>query len=226
MSVQRGNGQNGGHFYSNITFPVLISCNFIVDSTNGNGLGVRSIKSNGYIENVFMHTSATPGVGGNNLTNPNPASGLVMVQFKNNFNYYLGGFSGFVSPPTGSSLTSVTAGTAYTITTLGTTTAAQWLAAGVPAGVVPAVNGSFVAIETGAIGGTGTVHAVGVSGVASLEVIGDTNMGATSNIATYSGEWLIGQFLNGSAALTAPANNTVVGMSFLFDRSSVTLDGL
>jgi hypothetical protein len=226
MSVQRGNGQNGGHFYSNVTMPVLISCNFIVDNTNGNGLGVRSIKSNGYIENVFMHTTATPGVGGNGLVNPNPEAGILMIQFKNNFNTYLGGFSGFVSPPTGSALTSVTAGTPYTIASLGTTTLAQWDAAGLPAGATPQVSGVFVAKTSGAIGGTGTVFAVGTSGVASLEVIGDTDFSQTSNIAQYSGEWLVAQFLSGSAAVTAPANNTVVGLHSFFDRSSVTIDGL
>jgi hypothetical protein len=226
MSTQRGNGQNGGHFYSNVTWPVLLSCNFIVDSTNGNGLGVRSIKSNGYVENVFMHTSATPGVGGNGLVNPNPEAGIVMIQFKNNFKTYLGGFSGFVSPPTGSATQSITAGHPYTIASLGTTTAAQWAAAGLPAGVVAQVSGAFIAASSITIGGTGTVFAVGTSGVASLEVIGDTDFGVTSNIAQYSGEWLVAQFLSGSAALTAPANNTVVGMSSLFDRSAVTIDGL
>ena len=225
MSVQRGNGQNGGHFYSNVTWPVLLSLNFIVDSTNGNGLGVRSIKSNGYVENVFMHTSATPGVGGNGLVNPNPEAGIVMVQFKNDFAKYLGGFSGFVSPPTGSALTSFVVGHPYTIASVGNSTQAQWQAAGVPAGVVPVANLAFVAAAT-SVGGTGTAFAVGTSGVASLEVIGDTNQGVTSNISVYSGQWLIAQFLNGSAALTAPANNTVVGMSSLFDRSTVTIDGL
>jgi hypothetical protein len=225
MSVQRGNGQNGGHFYSNVTFPVSIFCNFVVDSTNGNGLGVRSIKSNGYIENVFMHTSATPGVGGNGLTNPNPAAGLVWVQFKNNFNTYLGGFAGFVSPVTGSPLTTFTVGNAYVIASVGTSTQAQWQAAGVPAGVVPQTGVAFVAATT-TVGGTGSAYAVTNSGVSHLEVIGDTDFAQTGqSMASNSGEWLLAQFIE-SGSLTAPANNTVVGMSFMFDRSSVTIDGL
>jgi hypothetical protein len=90
MAYSRGNGQNGGHFYSNVTQPVDLFVNFVVDPANGNGLGVRSIKSNGYIQNVFMHTTATPGVGNGGLVNPNPQSGTIMFQFKNNYNYYLG----------------------------------------------------------------------------------------------------------------------------------------
>lgn len=62
MSMPRGNGQNGGHFYSNITQPVKIDLNFVVDSANGNGLGIRSLKSNGYVDNVFMHTPPLTGI--------------------------------------------------------------------------------------------------------------------------------------------------------------------
>src|ERR1019366_316582 len=100
MSYARGVGQNGGHFYSNITQPCKIDMNWVVDSTNGNGLGIRSLKSNGYVRNVFMHTSATPGVN-DSYTNPNPAVGYALIQFKNSFKYYLGGFTGFVSPISG-----------------------------------------------------------------------------------------------------------------------------
>src|ERR1700722_13005671 len=99
MSVVRGFGLNGKSIYWNVAKPMVVECNFIVDAANGNGLGIRSLKSNGYIQNVFMHTSSTPGTN-NGYTNPNPAVGLILVQFKNNFNYYLGGFSGFVSPTT------------------------------------------------------------------------------------------------------------------------------
>ncbi len=54
--------------------PVLLDCNFVVDSTNGNGLGIRSLKGPG-IQNVFMHTTTTPGVGNNGVENPNPQGG-------------------------------------------------------------------------------------------------------------------------------------------------------
>jgi hypothetical protein len=95
-------GNNGGRLFSFASQPVLIDCNFVVDSTNGNGLGVRSIKGQG-IRNIFMHTTATPGTH-RGYTNPNPAPGFALVQLDGNYNRYLGGFSGFVSPVTGSAL--------------------------------------------------------------------------------------------------------------------------
>lgn len=226
MSTPRGNGQNGGHYYSNITQPVKLDANFVVDATNGNGLGIRSLKSNGYIRNVFMHTSATPGSNAGYL-NPNPASGYCLVQFKNNFKYYLGGFDGWVSPVSGTPLTSTTAGLAYIIVSLGTTTLAQWLAAGVPPGVTPAVGVSFIAIATGAIGGTGAVEVPAAASVAATEIVGDPNTSLNnSNIAANGGAWLLLRFLDYAGALVAPSNNSVLGFSSFFDISSVTIDGL
>lgn len=226
MSVQRGNGQNGGHFYSNITQPVSIYCNFVVDSTNGNGLGIRSLKSNGYVENVFMHTSATPG-SNNGFLNPNPLAGDILVQMKNNFNYYLGGSVGFVSPVSGTPLTSTTAHNLYIIVSLGTATLAQWQAAGLPQGIVPAVGVSFVAIATGTIGGSASVEvpATAGSGITNVEVQGDAHLNVTTSIAQYSGMWILSRcYASGTA--TAPANGSTCGMLLTFDRSSVTIDGL
>jgi hypothetical protein len=226
MSVARGNGQNGGHFYSNITQPVNIYCNFVVDSANGNGLGIRSLKSNGYVRNVFMHTSATPG-SNNGYLNPNPASGVILVQMNNNYNYYLGGNVGFVSPVSGSPVTSTTAGTSYVIVSLGTTTLAQWQAAGLPAGVTPAVGVAFVATATGAIGGTGAVEASATagSGITNVEVFGDAHLSNTSSIAQYGGMWILSKCF-ASGTQTAPADGSVCGMLLTFDASSVTIDGL
>lgn len=226
MSISRGNGQNGGHFYSNITQPVKVDCNFIVDAANGNGLGVRSVKSNGYIRNVFMHTTASPGSNDGYL-NPNPAAGYVLIQYNNNYRNYLGGFDGFVSPVTGSPLTSTTAGLAYVIVSLGTTTLVQWQAAGVPAGLTPAVGLSFIATATGAIGGTGAVEVPGTSGVASMEVIGNANLSINNaSLAQNGGAWLLLQCLDFAGALVAPAASTVIGLSTFFDISSATIDGL
>lgn len=232
MSLARG-FPNAGHFYGNVVKPIYITCNFVVDPANGNGLGVRSIKSNGYVQNVFMHTSATPGVGGGGITNPNPAVGLALIQFKQNFNTYLGGFSGFVSPTTGSGLTSTTSGLAYIIGTLGTTTLAQWQTAGVPMGLTPSVGMSFVATAGGSIGGSGTVFLPGASGTGAVEVVGDPNQSiANSSIAVNGGAYVLVQFLAATSSSvttviqTAPATNSVVGMTFFFDGSSVSVDGL
>jgi len=225
MSVQRGNGQNGGHFYSNITQPVKIDLNFVVDSANGNGLGIRSLKSNGYVHNVFMHTSASPGTN-NGQTNPNPASGFALIQLKSNYRYYLGGTSGFVSPVSGSPLTSVTQHNAYIIVSLGTASLAQWQAKGLPPGLTPAVGQSFIATATGTIGGSAAVETPSVSGITSVEVVGDPNQSiSNSNIAANGGAYLLVQFLSAGSP-TAPADGSVCGMSIYMDISSVTIDGL
>jgi len=235
MSQARG-GQNAGHYYSNITKPYLLNLNFVVDHSNGNGLGIRSLKSNGWCENVFMNTSATPGVN-NGHTNPNPLAGFAMIQFKQNFNYYLGGFSGFVSYVTGSvkiDNSALTAGQAYVITTLGNATLAKWQAVGVPVGVTPAVGVSFIALTNGGTGNTLTsrVSTPVVSGIQAVEVIGDPNLSTNSSITANSGQIVLVQFLGATSSSvttlipTAPLDGSVCGMSFLFDGSSVTIDGL
>lgn len=226
MSVSRGNGQNGGHFYSNITQPVKINVQFTVD--NSNGLGITSLKSNGYVRNIFMHTTATP-ASNNGYLNPNPAAGYCLVQFNNNYKYFLDEFFVFQSPLSGSSLTSTTIGLAYVIVTLGTTTAAQWLAAGVPPGVTPAVGVSFIAIATGAIGGTGTVNVPATNGslIVTADIIGDPTVSLNNtSLAANGGAWVLVRFMNGSMAITAPAAGSICSMAFDFDISTVTIDGL
>jgi hypothetical protein len=232
MSVARG-FFDGKSVYTNIIKKQIdINLNFIVDSTNGNGLGIRSLKSNGFVESVFMNTSATPGVI-NGYTNPNPIAGFALVRFKNNFNYYLGGYSGYASAPTSTSTTSTTAGDPYMITSLGTTTLAQWQAAGLPMGFTPTVGQAFIALATGAIGGTGTVGVPTASQIVSSSVVGDPNQTLNnSNIAANAGASVLVQFNAATSSSvttlipTAPANNTVIGMMFRFDGSSVTVDGL
>lgn len=288
MSYSRGNGQNGGHFYSNITQPVKIDCNFVVDSTNGNGLGIRSLKSNGYVEHVFMHSTAsftgtthtstlvdgiasgtsafsvgmpvqgsgivagttiasivssgsitlsaatssstTGSITYQGVGSPNPEAGLILVQMKNNFNTYLGGFSGFGAQISGTPInvtTGVTAGLAYVITSLGTTSLAQWQKLGIPAGTTPAVGLAFIAPLTTTATGTGQIEvpATAGSGITSVESFGDPHLSNTSSIAQYSGQQIV-LLCYASGTLTAPANNSTVGLSSFFDSSSVTIDGL
>lgn len=123
-------GNNGGRLFSFASQPVLIDCNFVIDAANGNGLGIRSLKGQG-VENVFMHTTASPGRGPNGILNPNPAAGFAWIQLSNNYNRYLGGFSGFVSPITGSSIpidatdAALTVGNPYVITSVGVGPAGQ-----------------------------------------------------------------------------------------------------
>lgn len=232
MSVARGFGLNGKSIYTNVTKPMVVWCNFIVDQANGNGLGIRSLKSNGYIEYVFMNTGSTPGVV-NGFTNPNPSAGFAVIKFKNNFNYYLGGFSGQITGVTSPTTTSLTTGHVYVITVLGTTTTANWNTVGFPVGLTPAVGATFVATATTSITGTGKVGIPGVPTTQVLTVVGDPNTTLNnSNIASYAGAQIIVQFnaatASGDTTLVAanPADGVVVGMNFNFDGSSVTIDGI
>lgn len=121
-------GNNGGRIYSFGAQPVLIDCSFVVDHTNGNGLGVRSLKGQG-VKNVYMWTNQTPAKGvGTTIVNPmgqTASKGYALIQLKSNYHRYLGGFSGFVSPVTGSALTidasdaALTVGLPYIITSVG-----------------------------------------------------------------------------------------------------------
>lgn len=211
-------------------YPVLLSCNFIVDATNGNGLGIRSLKGAG-IANVYMHTSATP-----SASNPNPANGLIMVQFVSQYERYLGGFSGFVSPLSGSNVTATVANVVNTITSLGTATLAQWQAVGLPAGVVPAVGAAFIATATATIGGSAAIQlkAAGGSGIGSIEAVGDPNQTIISKVPLLAsqvqpigpangGYMLLACMQDGT--LTAPAAGSVCSLSFYLSNSSVTTAG-
>ena len=234
MSVARGFGLNGKSLYTNVAMPKEVWCNFIVDSSNGNGWGVRSVKSNGYIEAVYMYTSATPAKQNNAYVNPiTVAGGNVLVIFKNNFNYYLGGFSGQIIPLTSPTTTTTTAGDPYVITALGTATLAQWQTAGLPAGFTPTIGQAFIAIASGTIGGSAEVGLPGVQLATTLTVVGDPNQTiANSNVAGNAGAQMLLQFQKATASGTttlvtgAPTNGTVVAMQFCFDGSTVTIDGI
>jgi hypothetical protein len=162
--------------------------------------------------------------------NPNPLPGYAWIQFKNNFNYYLGGFSGFVSPLSPSNVvinsTSLVLGQPYVIVSVGSSTLADWQAVGLPQGFLPTVGQSFIAIKSGNGAGSGLVRAPLVSGINSVEVIGDPNqMLNNSNIATNAGAWLLVQFLSNGVP-TAPVDGSIVGMVAQFDGSSVSIDGI
>ena len=189
-----------------------LDINFVVDSANGNGLGVRSVKVVGAAQGqptptVYMHTSATPAVG-----SPNPAAGLIQVAFpSNSFTAYVGGYAGMASPVSGTPIlvtTGVVAGGAYIIASLGNTPAAGWHTLGVPASITPAVGVSFVAPATVVTTGTGVIEAAGVSGIDHVELIGDPNL----SLAT--GQVLLQCLASG--VLAAPADGTVIGLRFVF----------
>lgn len=208
MSLARG-GNNAGHYYSNIVKPYCLNLAWTVTPTNG--LGITSLKSNGWVQNVFMHTSTTPTANGG-MTNPNPLAGYALIQMKQNFNYYLGAFAEVQPPASGSDVkidnSALVVGQPYIITTLGNATTAKWQAIGVPVGVTPAVGVSFIALTDGSTGNTLTsrVQVPSVSGTSVVEVIGNPNVSISNSIASYSGQFLMLQFLSpsGSGTISAP----------------------
>lgn len=208
--------------YTPHVMPVLLDCNFVVDSTNGNGLGIRNLKG-GYVANVYMHTTSTPAVG-----SPNPASGVIVVQLQDGYSRYFGGFSGAISN-LGSSVTATTANVAYVITSLGTATTAQFNAVGLPAGFTPAVGAAFIASASATIGGSATVApslSTG-SGVDHVELLGDPNATIAPNRAisqALQGSQLIAQTFN-AGSIATPADGTVISLSFYLSNSSVMLAG-
>lgn len=205
-------------FYTPHNKSTLLDCSFVVDSANGNGLGIRSLKPSGRIASVFMHTSAPLAGSGN----PNPQAGHIIVNLQDNYNTYLGGFSGVVSPVSGAAINSgLTVGHVYVIVSLGSSTLAQFQAAGLPANITPAVGVSFVAAATSIAGGA-TVKVFASSGIDSIEVVGDTNL-MNSNGAYVLGagngmQLILACFLNGT--LTQPADGSVIGLGFYMNNSS------
>lgn len=121
-------GNNGGRLYSFASQPVLIDCNFVVDSTNVNGLGVSALKGQG-VKNVYMHTTQTPMKGfGQTIVNPFSSAssvGYALIQLRANFNRYLGRFSGAVAPVSGGAINidsvsaALTVGKPYIISSVG-----------------------------------------------------------------------------------------------------------
>jgi len=199
---------NRGHFYSPHVRPILVDCNFVVDSTSGEG--VTSLKGQG-ISAVYMHSSSAAS------DNPNPASGLIYVKLSDNFQRFYAQYSSIEAPLSGSGLkidngATLTIGNPYVISILGDGTLAQWRTLGVPAGVTPAVGVSFIAAATGAGSGNTSssrvqAPAAAGSGIDHIEVIGDPNksigpvpVGPSPNV----GGWILLGCYGGSASSSAP----------------------
>lgn len=266
--------------------PVLLDCNFVVDPTNDNGLGISSLKGPG-IASVFMNTSAsftgdthTNGVidnisstanlsvgmilsgtgittgtvitqitsataiavspvttatnagvtihyaGVGSPTSTGPAAGYIYVKLQDNYYKYLQGFSAAIAPNSGTDINIsgsavLTVGNPYVITSVGTSTQANWAAMGLPSGIVPAVGEPFIAIKNGSGTGTGKVQAPSYSGVVDIELVGNPNatMGSNFNGAAIlgggsSGAYLIFQCLGqNSVSFTATTTNTSTGLT-------------
>lgn len=217
-------------FYTKHAMPVLLDCNFVVDQTNGNGLGIRSLKGPG-IAAVYMNSSSPA------AANPNPAAGYVKIELADNYYRNYGGFMGAVTQLSGASIlvagAGVVSGTTYVITILGTTTTAGWQSLGVPIGIAPAVGLAFVATATTTAAGTGAVQVPNVngSGIAYVEGVGDGQLSLSATGTNRANPYLIARFMAATSAgvttpiATAPANNSVVSLKFYLSNSSLTVQG-
>jgi hypothetical protein len=206
---------------------VALDFNFIVDQANGNGLGIRSLKGQG-IKAVYMNTSATP-------AGPvNPAAGYIYVQLEDSYNRYLYGVNGVVVPSTGAPISIsgagvLTVGIPYIIASVGTSTAANWQAVGLPVGITPAVGVSFFATATGGGTGTGSVVASGVSGIDQIVVVGNPSLtlGFQAPLVGTSAPYLILKCIGATNASTTtqiavqPAAGSVIGLTAFLSNSSV-----
>lgn len=121
-------GNNGGRMYSSLVKPVIVDLNYIVDSTNANGLGIRGL-SGSLVKDVFMYTTQTAGVGNSGVTNPmaqTASKGYAWILLKENYAKYLGHFGDINSPVTGSNVaingSALTVGVPYEITAVGHST--------------------------------------------------------------------------------------------------------
>ena len=218
------NFASGGKIYSMHVMPVLLDCNFIVDSSEPNG--IRSLKGPA-VQAVYMHSvHASP-------SELNPAAGSIVVQLADNYNRAFMELHSIESPNSGSPLTATTAHVPVVITSLGSATAAQSLAefraVGLPRGITPAIGVAFVPTSSATIGHSAAVQiaAAAGSGVATIETLGDPNQtiapDPTQNQG--SGAQMILQCRDYAAAIVAPADGSVISLAMYLSNSSIQISG-
>lgn len=98
--------------------------------------------------------------------------GVFRIQLQDNYPNLIGMSMMMSAPMNGSTQSggAFSIGAMREIVTLGTTTQAQWVDAGVPAGIAAAPGVVFFTASAGA--GTGTVQGIATSNIASIELIG------------------------------------------------------
>lgn len=152
------------------------------------------------------------------------AAGIYKILLQDSYNKFLQCSADVWAPTTGSNVavTAINPTSVYTISVVGTTTTAQWVTAGVPVGVTPAVGVTFLCAATSA--GTGQAKLVGVSGIAAVEVIGNPN--TTVNQGAGGISYVVVQCLGATGAGTTtliptdPASGSTLGISLYFSDSS------
>jgi hypothetical protein len=211
------NSGNAGTFQGNI-----IAHTSITDTSggtiNGSAIALTGAVTLSSASNINVQLPSPPYVAPGN---PDPAPGYIVAYLDDNYNYYLGGFSGEVTALSGSNISSgMTIGTPYVITSLGSSTQAQWTAAGLSSNIAPAIGAAFIAAATSIAGG-GLVQAPSPSGsgIDHIEVIGDTRLGNSTQPSQQGMQVIMACYSAG--VVTAPANGAVLSLAFYMDDSSV-----
>lgn len=182
--------------------------------------------------NISIGSSGAPTVnnalGINSITRL--SAGVYQIQLQDNYPDLIGFKASFISPVTSSSavnMGSLVTSTIYQIITLGTSTQAQWVAAGVPAGITAAPGVVFKAAGAGA--GNGTVKVLSVSGIATTELIGQPADIMLSNqpFQAMSGGYITFQCLAPTDSSTTtliptdPANGSIMLLEIILNNSNV-----
>lgn len=197
-------------------YPVLVSCTFTVDSAAPAGV---SNLTGGTVQNVWMHSAAP------SASNPNPVASVMQVRLQDNYSKLLGLSVSLQEAASGIDLAATVAGTPYVITTLGSTSLAQWQAVGLPAGVAPAVGVCFVATATQAIGGTGKVQTSVDCQAPEVSILGNANANLQRANQMVNGGAILTLISRAAGAPVALRNGTVVRLNMLLSNSSVQVQG-
>lgn len=209
---------------------VVLTAKWNVLATNGAGVTVTTSTAAGTFgapnpanSSFGNGIQAVTGYSSSPASGNNYLSGTFGIQLSDNYLSYVGHDYSLAGPVTGSAIlvsTGFTAGTLMQITALGTTTTAQWVQVGVPAGVTPAVGLVFQANTFGAGTGTGGAKVLASSNLTSIEAAGDPNYGlqpvGQSNGFNGGAGGTI--FFNcwKTATLTQPTDGTIVWLRLYF----------
>lgn len=157
------------------------------------------------------------------------SAGVYRLQLQDNYYEFLSLNAGLRSPVTASAAVtggSFSANTVYEILTMGTTTQAQWVAAGVPTGITAAVGVVFKAAGIGA--GTGTVKVLVPSTVTNIEILGNpqlmlSNQPSQPNLGGFITICCYGPTSSSVTTLipTDPASGSTLYFQLLMNNSSI-----
>lgn len=210
---------NVGKFFAPHVYPVLLDCNFSIDSTTALGVsglvgpGIASVQAYGTASNT-------------------PDAGYIKVVLGDPYYKLYGVQASFQAPNTGSTaINALTANATYVIATLGTSTTANWVTAGLPVGVTPAVGVAFQASGSVASLGTGTCSAPTVSSCTGVELVGSANLSlAPIGVGAASPYIYLKCVGPTSSSVTTsiakqPANGSKVYLQLYLSNSSVVVQG-